>query len=46
MRRQHFMVSDRQLDAIKKASKDKGVSMSEILRAAIDAYMVGKEPTK
>jgi hypothetical protein len=40
MQRQHFMVSDNQMKWLRKVAKDKGVSMSEILRAAIDAYMV------
>jgi hypothetical protein len=33
------MVSDNQMKWLRRVAKDKGVSMSEILRAAIDAYM-------
>jgi hypothetical protein len=39
MQRQHFMVSTKQMEALRRVAKDKGVSMSEILRTAIDAYM-------
>lgn len=43
MERQHFMVSEQHMRWIRRMSKDKGVSMSEVLRAAIDAYFAGKE---
>jgi hypothetical protein len=46
MQRQHFMLSDRQMETIRKASKDKGVSMSEILRAALDSYFIESKREK
>jgi hypothetical protein len=45
MLRRNFMLSARHVEWLDKESKAKGVSMSEILRAAIDAYMA-KEGSK
>lgn len=40
MKRANFMVSDIHIKRLKVMSKRKGVSMSEILRYAIDEYWI------
>jgi hypothetical protein len=43
MLRRNFMLTARHVKWLDEEAKAKGVSMSEVLRAAIDAYFVGKE---
>jgi hypothetical protein len=45
MQRENFMITKHHKKWLKEESDRKGVSMSEILRVAIDAYMVGQPVT-
>ena len=43
MKRINFYLTDKQIDAMKRLSKKTGLSVSELVRRAVDAFLKGSK---
>ncbi len=45
MKRTNFSLTERQMERLKQRSEDEGLSLAELVRRAVDAFLAWDDPT-